>query len=387
MTLTKEDELFLKKIEEQKEKHRLRQKKYYEKKRDERLEYIKEYNIKKKDKIKRLSKITIEDLKELIKDFIPKTPNKPKTERTKTETTIRTYINQINQMNNIIINEDLTEEEELNIISFLRTETNNKKDIKISYLEHDKIEKTIEILRNHYINDNTFRNILNIINILTNNNIELINKLYSYYHLKIRDKRETNILEEKDKDKIIDLDRTKIIGKIEEIEEIEDKLILGLYLLIPSRRLEWRKVIIKSIKPKEKTYKNYLILTDEIIEIIFNDYKTSKIYGEQIIKIDDEYLNNLIRQYIKKKDLKDNDLLISQEINKRKEINEGNFSRKLTELLFKVYKIPITLRFLRMSHIVYFNKINKTPTTKERRILAEKMGHSIEEQLRYNKIF
>ena len=368
MELMEKDKIFLKKIEEQKEKHRLRQKKYYEKQKTEKIEQS-------------IQKITIDDLKKLIKDIKPK-----KTIRTiktiKTESTINTYMNQIKQINNIILNNNLTKEEEINIINFFK----NNNEIKISYLEDNKIEKTIEILRNHYKNDNTFRNILNIINILTNNNIDLINKLYSYYYLKIRDKRETNTLEEKDKDKIIDLDRKGIIEKIEKTEKIEDKLILGLYLLIPSRRLEWRKVIIKSIKPQEGN-NNYLILSENITEVIFNDYKTCKIYGEQIIIIDDIYLNQLIKKYIKEKELKEDDLLLSQEGNKKKEINEGNFSRKVREVLRRVYNRDITIRFIRISHIVKFNKENRGCRMIERRKLSEMMGHSIEEQLRYNKIF
>lgn len=369
MTSMEKDKIFLKKIEEQKEKHRLRQKKYYEKQKNEKTEQLNK-------------KITFEDLKELIKDIKPK-----KTIRTiktiKTESTIKTYMNQIKQINNIILNNNLTKEEEIKIINFLK---NNDNEIRISYLEDNKIEKTIEILRNHYKNDNTFRNILNIINILTNNNIDLINKLYSYYYLKIRDKRETNTLEEKDKDKIINLDRKEIIEKIEKTEKIEDKLILGLYLLIPSRRLEWRKVIIKSIKPQEEN-NNYLLLTDNSIDIVFNDYKTSKIYGEQIIKIDDDYLNKLIKKYIEEKELKEDDLLISQEGNKQKEINEGNFSRRVREVFRKVYNRDITIRFIRISHIVKFNRENIGCRMIDRRRLSEKMGHSIEEQLRYNKIF
>jgi Txe/YoeB family toxin of Txe-Axe toxin-antitoxin module len=161
---------------------------------------------------------------------------------------------------------------------------------------------------------------------------------------------------------------------------------LGLYLLIPSRRLEWRKVIIKSIKPQEEN-NNYLLLTDNSIDIVFNDYKTSKIYGEQTIKIEDDYLNKLIKKYIEEKELKEDDLLISQEGNKQKEINEGNFSRRVREVFRKVYNRDITIRFIRISHIVKFNRENIGCRMIDRRRLSEKMGHSIEEQLRYNKIF
>jgi hypothetical protein len=367
--LTPDEMKLMEKINKQKEKHREQQKKYYDKKRNNEEKKIENVRIK------------IDDLKELIKEI--KCNNKIGLLKIKTDTSLRTYINQINRINNIILKKDLTKEEEDNIIQVLKNEKNKHN---ISYLEIDKIEETIEILRNYYKNDNTFRNILNIINILTNREIELIKKLYSYYHIKIRDKREENALEEKDKNKIIDLDRSNIIKKIENIDDIGDKLLLGLYLLIPARRLEWRKVIIKLTKPEERTNMNYMIMTNDKIEVIFNNYKTAKIYGEQVVLINDDYLKELIYAYIKKKEIKENDLLISQEGNKQKEINEGNFSTKLREVLNKVYNKDITLRFVRMSHIVYYNKENKNPKTKDRRIMAERMGHSMEEQMRYNKI-
>ena len=83
--------------------------------------------------------------------------------------------------------------------------------------------------------------------------------------------------------------------------------------------------------------------------------------------------------------MKEGDYLFSLETDKRRPISQPNFSKKIQEVFYKVYKEPISVRFLRMSWISALMKTN--PTNKEMKDLAEKMAHSTEEQSRYNKIF
>ena len=56
----------------------------------------------------------------------------------------------------------------------------------------------------------------------------------------------------------------------------------------------------------------------------------------------------------------------------------------IADVFYKVYKEPISVRFLRMSHISALMRTN--PTNKEMKKLAEEMAHSTDEQSRYNKI-
>ena len=53
-------------------------------------------------------------------------------------------------------------------------------------------------------------------------------------------------------------------------------------------------------------------------------------------------------------------------------------------VFLKIYNIPTTVRFLRMSWVSNLMKSN--PTEKEKEALAFFMGHSREEQGKYNKI-
>ena len=63
---------------------------------------------------------------------------------------------------------------------------------------------------------------------------------------------------------------------------------------------------------------------------------------------------------------------------------ESNFSKKVVEVFYKVYKEPISVRFIRMSWISALMKTN--PTNIQMKKLANEMAHSKEKQSKYNKI-
>ena len=82
--------------------------------------------------------------------------------------------------------------------------------------------------------------------------------------------------------------------------------------------------------------------------------------------------------------MSDGDYLFSLKCNKNKVISQPNFSHLISDVFFKVYNIPISVRFIRMSHITYL--LNKNPTIKQMEILAFQMAHGLEEQGKYKKI-
>ena len=371
MNLTEEEKQLLIKLNLKKEKRKI---KYNEKKQKLLENIIIENN---ENHI-----YSIDELKQLISNV--NFENKEISKKTKTSSSINTYLNLLNTINNIIIKRDLNLNERNLLIDILNYKSFDYSFLK--YLNDIQIENTILILRNYYSNDNTFRNVLNILNIITNHNINLISKLFIYYASSVKNKRKQNKLNISDKDKIIDLNRNIIIQNIENLKSIDDKLLYSLYTLIVSRRLEWRKVIIKFNNLNLTNYNNYMIILNNNIKCIFNDYKTFKNYGTQELIINDTYLINIILEYIKNKNLNDNDLLFSQIKNKNKEYDETYFSKKIIDLFYTIYKIPISLRFIRISHIVHFNKYNTNPTYAQRELLAQQMGHSVDEQLLYNKI-
>ena len=71
-------------------------------------------------------------------------------------------------------------------------------------------------------------------------------------------------------------------------------------------------------------------------------------------------------------------------MHKTRPIGQSSFSSKVEKVFYKVYKEPISVRFLRMSWIRALMKTN--PTNKEMKELANEMAHSKDEQSRYNKI-
>ncbi len=68
------------------------------------------------------------------------------------------------------------------------------------------------------------------------------------------------------------------------------------------------------------------------------------------------------------KKLKEGDYLLSLETNKNEPISQPKFSKKVEQVFYKVYKEPISVRFLRMSWIGALMKTN--PTNKEMKELV-----------------
>jgi len=118
---------------------------------------------------------------------------------------------------------------------------------------------------------------------------------------------------------------------------------------------------------------------------IFNDYKTSKTYGQQTINILYPSLLNIINQYIKIKNIQDGEYLITQPNNKNNLIDEGNFSRLITKIFKNVLNINTSLDYIRQSHIINFIDSGKR-SNNEKAIFAAYCGHSVEEQGKYYKI-
>ena len=167
---------------------------------------------------------------------------------------------------------------------------------------------------------------------------------------------------------------------------IKYKLIFGLYTLFPARREEWRFCKITTETNKEKLkdpINNYLILSNPK-RIIFNNYKTYKTYGQQEFIINDKDLNNIIDEYIIKNYLKNDDYLFSLERDKREVISQPNFSKLISNVFYKIYNIPISIRYIRISWVS--SLLNTNPTIKQMEILADFMAHSTEEQGKYKKI-
>jgi hypothetical protein len=260
----------------------------------------------------------------------------------------------------------------------------------MDYFKTD-IEPTIQKLRTHYTNDNSFKNYMNILVVISSHLKSLNKSVYQtltktniFMNNEIQSKRELNEVAPEDEGKIISLDKDDVYKNIEGLDKIDDRLIYALYTLMPARRLEWRSVKLTAETNINKLNDvNYLIASTTPKQIVFNDYKTYKAYGKQILNIPAD-LDEIINRYIHIRQLKHNDYLFSLLRNKQEYPGESNFSAKVSSIFKKVYGIPISIRFIRMSWVSHLMQTN--PSTKLMKEMAYYMAHSTQEQSKYNKI-
>lgn len=160
-----------------------------------------------------------------------------------------------------------------------------------------------------------------------------------------------------------------------------DFFILSLYTLIPPRRnLDYQKMLIVKKYNNELNDKfNYLDLKTKTF--IFNNYKTSKKYGQQKIELENypKFLDalNIFLKYSIKKENDEGQIYLLQNI-KGEPLDRVN---SITRILNNIFDKKIGASMLR--HIYLTHKYDNN--LDERKEDAQKMGHSIEEQTKYIK--
>lgn len=407
--LTDKEKQFLIKMEQQKQKHNEAQAKY----RLKNLDKIKDYNSnyfkqKQEQEAEIKSKLLKQEPTKIDIDKIIEKPIINKTSRGALEiipsfktrkdvlelSTINDYIKKANIIHKIFKNKGLSQEVKRELNKLLNDNKNIDEKLILDEMDYinDDIDKSINILRDHYKNDNTFKTYINILVVITSHFKSIHNEIYqkltkiaNFINDVIQTKRGTNILDDKDNGKIIDLNNDVILSNIQKLNDIEDRLIYGLYTLQPARRLDYRNMKI-TLETNDNNLNdiNYLKLSSIPYQFVFNDYKTFKAYGKQIIDVDDD-LMKIINLYIDMKGLKNDDYLFSLSRNKKEIYDKGAFSNKISKIFKKIYKVPISVRFLRMSWSIYINSDFKRYDFNERKKLIRSMAHSIEESQKYFK--
>lgn len=261
----------------------------------------------------------------------------------------------------------------------------------MTYIKKD-IQPTIDKLREYYKNDNTFKHGIIVLTAIASHLKKLDPSVYQtlsrvgiHMNKEYKKQRAKNLVAEEDEGKIIDLTRDVLLENLKKLEKPYDRLIYGLYTLMPARRLDWRLVkLTDSTKPTSlPDHDNYLTMSKQR-EVIFNDYKTSHIYHQQVFPITDTVLNTLIDNYIKEKKVKPGEYIFHMKRDKREPQGDTYFSKAVGDVFFKVYGIRgITVRHIRSSHSSHLWKNN--PTKEEAEALAYAMAHSLNESLSYMK--
>lgn len=183
-----------------------------------------------------------------------------------------------------------------------------------------------------------------------------------------------NLIDDFDEETILEL--SKKLGS-------DDKVIYQFYTLQAPRRNDdvIRIEIINEGYDKEKLdkKKNYIVIDENNIpnELIYNYYKTKKVYGKQTITITNDNLKKTIQKDIIRHQKKEGDKLF-------KYSRADTFGKAIARVFTKVYNMKITLNTIRHSYITW--EMREVRNVRYLENLAMLMGHSPKEQQLYRRI-
>lgn len=153
----------------------------------------------------------------------------------------------------------------------------------------------------------------------------------------------------------------------DEFQKVQEYIIASLYTRIPPRRLkDYTDMKLKDVK---KETDNYVELK-KTPQFVFNSYKTSKIHGQQTVELPKD-LASVIKKWMSLNthpsflvDTKGNAMTVT----------------KLNITLGRIFD-GASVNILRHSFIS--DKLKHMPKLKEMQELADDMGHTVSEQLKY----
>lgn len=425
MVLTLEEVEFLKKDmkdlsdDEKIEYRKIRQKKYQQDYRNKLKKYKDPKPVKEVEKIPVKSKKTeiIKIKPQWYNNLIKKYPKFKVNDkdyilfRAYTEKQVEDFVKKISKVLKNIFNIELSAKTKSIIVSIYRGKNvehgryktnlesfNNE----FKMFNQKNIKTTLEKISDFYKNmNNTIKNNItplvnlfaridsyeNTYQIITNYNIDLNNKYI--------EKREDNTVDSDE-----ELEKLKTVmdnynpnnpedtkAKINDADlNSKNKFLASLYLLIPARRLEYKIMKLTNTLDDLDENFNYLYIKGKQSKFIFNKFKTKEkggklkqnVFGKQELEVNDDVLQYL-KQYIKDSKIKTGDLLFG-------EMSLSTYSKMIQdimEIIFNVKKVgATTLRTVASS----YNQQDNTKSVKEKKQLADQMGHDLNTQMLYNKI-
>ena len=158
--------------------------------------------------------------------------------------------------------------------------------------------------------------------------------------------------------------------------EGKEKMVLGLYYLQPPRRLDYiNMVVTDELAPADKT-RNYLVVRPKMMKMIFNVYKTSHTYGQQVFRVGKD-LRDILKSHV----------TVGEYLLKNPHLGgvftEAQFSNYLARLTKKLVGKEASATAFRHAYIAHFLSTN--PTTDQRKATSLMMGHNVAEQLEYDR--
>jgi hypothetical protein len=270
-----------------------------------------------------------------------------------TEGSLNDYVSKLNIVHKLFVNTPLNTTQKEEIRKAIKSNKFDKTLINFSYFAD--IAKVIKKLRETYANDNTFRAYINAITVLLSRlddfkkQYQLIAKVNIDFSKSYNEERDKHIIADEDKNKLISFTPEEINKNINKLTKIEDKVLyaFSVYLL---RRLEIRFLKLE-YDDNDDENKNLLIVDKKYNPsvVIFNEYKTAKVFKKQVVEIPDE-IKALVKEYLPAKKINIGDYVFGLVRNKKEYVSQGNFSTKIKTVFNKLYDANITNRWIRMAY-------------------------------------
>lgn len=204
------------------------------------------------------------------------------------------------------------------------------------------------------------------------------------------DERDENIVKEEDTGKIFSFAPEDVKYHIDNfLTSKRDKAMAACYGLQPPRRLDFRFMRVTDNDPSmlNNINYNYLVIKNgEPSKFVYNNYKTYKTYGKQVIDVDEDIIPYLT-DYLKEAKLipvvNDKKYLFGSNNNTQE---NSNFGTKLRDVFYMMYGEDISSRWIRASAATYINNIKPKPSLARRKEFATMMAHSRGLNEQYEKI-
>jgi hypothetical protein len=302
------------------------------------------------------------------------------------EKTAVDYINKIYIVHKIVSETELDKDLLKTVLIGKGTKEDEKK-LKANMEYLDNIEVLIKTIEDRYSNLqsrkahlSSYMTLISYLSNIKKRTYEIIRQKFEEANNEIYGIRGDN--QRAKNEEMIDIfDEEDIVRRADDLN-MEDKIIYAYYTLQPPRRCEdvYMLTVIKSSEDNLDNDKNYIVIDEDNspIEVIYNKYKTNKIYGRQTIKISNEILKSIIREYIYKNDIKEGERLY------RRFSTANTFGDAIKRVFSKVYGKKITLNNIRHSYITW--EMRELRSVNYLSNLAMMMGHSMGEQQLYRRI-
>lgn len=204
------------------------------------------------------------------------------------------------------------------------------------------------------------------------------------------DERDENMVKEEDNGKIFSFKPEDVKYHIDNfLTSKRDKAMAACHGLQPPRRLDFRFMKVTENDPSmlNNINYNYLVIKNgEPTKFVYNNYKTYKTYGKQVIDVDEDIVPYLT-DYLKAEKLtpvvNDKKYLFGSNNNTQE---NSNFGTKLRDVFYMMYGDDISSRWIRASAATYINNLKPKPSLAVRKEFANKMAHSRALNEQYEKI-